>query len=239
MSKKIFLTGSSGNLGQKLLNQKTNFEILAPSSLEVNIFKLNDIETYLKKNKPQYILHAAGLSDPMIQHEKKITESIKKNIIGTANLCIAANKYNIKLIYTSTNFVYPGTKGNYSEKDALLPFNNYGWSKLGGECSVMMLKKHLIIRLCLAKTPYKHKFAFSNYITSFMSDIDVAKLIFNLIDQEGIINIGGKKQSAFNYAIFEGNKVVRKTLKKKNSLKIGSNTSINTVKLKKILKIKK
>ena len=52
-------------------------------------------------------------------------------------------------------------------------------------------------------------------ISVFMSDIDVAKLIFNLIDQEGIINIGGKKQSAFNYAIFEGNKVVRKTLKKK------------------------
>ena len=49
MPKKIFLTVSSGNLGQKLLNQKTNFEILAPSSLEVNIFKLNDIETYLKK----------------------------------------------------------------------------------------------------------------------------------------------------------------------------------------------
>jgi hypothetical protein len=62
--KKIFLTGSSGNLGQKLLNQKTNFEILAPSSLEVNIFKLNDIETYLKKNKPQYILHTAGLIRP-------------------------------------------------------------------------------------------------------------------------------------------------------------------------------
>jgi dTDP-4-dehydrorhamnose reductase len=77
----------------------------------------------------------------MIQHEKKITESIKKNIIGTANLCIAANKYNIKLIYTSTNFVYPGTKGNYSEKDALLPFNNYGWSKLGGECSCNDVKK--------------------------------------------------------------------------------------------------
>ena len=78
MPKKIFLTGSSGNLGQKLLNQKTNFKIMAPSSLEVNILKLNDIETYLKKNKPQYILHTAGLSDPMIQHEKKINESIKK-----------------------------------------------------------------------------------------------------------------------------------------------------------------
>ena len=71
----------------------------------------------------------------MTQYEKEINESIKKNIIGNVNLCIAANKYNIKLIYTSTNFVYPRTKGNYSEKDALLPFNNYGWSELREKCS--------------------------------------------------------------------------------------------------------
>ena len=75
MSKKIFLTGASGNLGKKILDQKTNFKILSPSSSEVNILKLNDIESYLKKNKPEYILHTAGLSDPMSQHEKKISES--------------------------------------------------------------------------------------------------------------------------------------------------------------------
>ena len=39
-------------------------------------------------------------------------------------------QHNIKLIYFSTNYVYPGTKGNYSEKDALLPVNNYAWSNL-------------------------------------------------------------------------------------------------------------
>ena len=65
-----------------------------------------------------------------------------------------------------------------------------------------------------------------------MFDIWVTKLIFNLIDQEGTTNIGRKSQSAFNYAIFEGNKVVRKPIKKK-SLKKDSNTSINAEKFKK------
>ena len=49
----------------------------------------------------------------------------------------------IKLIYLSTSYVYPGTKGNYNETDALLPFNNYAWSKLGGEAAVQMYKKFI------------------------------------------------------------------------------------------------
>ena len=238
MSKKIFLTGGSGNLGKKILNLKTKYKILHPSKLEVDILNLRKIESFIKKNKPKYILHLAGLSDPMAQHEKKKMESIKKNIIGTANLCLAAEKFKIKMIYTSTNFVYPGNNGNFSEEQPLLPFNNYGWSKLGGECSVMMLKKFLILRLCLAKTPFKHKFAFTNYITSFLSDHLVAEIILKLIDQKGIINIGGKKQSSYNFAINEGYKVIGKKLKKKNSYKIGKNTSINTNKLNKIIKLK-
>ena len=39
----------------------------------------------------------------------------------------------------STNFVYPGTKGNYKETDNLKPFNNYGWSKLEGRFSLQKL----------------------------------------------------------------------------------------------------
>ena len=52
-------------------------------------------------------------------------------------------KYKIKLIYFSTGYVYEGKKGNDSEKDSVKPFNNYGLSKLGGECAVQMYKnKH-------------------------------------------------------------------------------------------------
>ena len=73
-------------------------------------------------------------------HEKNITKSISTNIIGTANIVNACNKFKIKLIYFSTNYVYPGIKGNYSENDPLLPINNYAISKLGGECSVQLYK---------------------------------------------------------------------------------------------------
>ena len=78
----------------------------------------------------------AGLSRPMNLHVKDICKSIKLNIIGTANVVNVCNEFNIKLIYFSTGYVYEGKKGNYSEKDPVLPINNYAWSKLGGECAV-------------------------------------------------------------------------------------------------------
>ena len=57
-------------------------------------------------------------------HNKDINLSIDLNIIGTANLVKICNEKKIKIIFFSTSYVYPGKKGNYTEKDALLPWNN-------------------------------------------------------------------------------------------------------------------
>ena len=46
----------------------------------------------------------------MIEHEYNISKSIKLNIIGTSNIVIACKKFNIKLIYFSTSYIYPGKK---------------------------------------------------------------------------------------------------------------------------------
>ena len=53
-------------------------------------------------------------------HEKDIIKSIDLNIIGTYNIVKAASKSNIKVIYISTSYVYPG-KGDYSENDPVKP----------------------------------------------------------------------------------------------------------------------
>ena len=87
----------------------------------------------------------------MKMHDKNINRSIDLNIIGTSNLVKEAAKIGAKIIYLSTSYVYPGKKGNYSEEDALKPWNNYSWSKLGGECAVQMYKNSLILRLCMTK----------------------------------------------------------------------------------------
>ena len=57
-------------------------------------------------------------------YESNISKSIDLNIIGTANLVKICQKFKIKIIYFSTNYVYECTKGNYKEKDPVKPFNN-------------------------------------------------------------------------------------------------------------------
>ena len=93
----------------------------------------------------------------MSLHEKDIGKSIDINVIGTANLVKACNKKRIKIIYLSTSYLYPGKKGNYKESDPLLPWNNYGWSKLGAESVVQMYKNSLIIRACMTEKPFVHE----------------------------------------------------------------------------------
>ena len=65
------------------------------------------------------------------------------NVIGVINLVDEIKKYdkNIKLIHISSDGVYPSTKGNYSEKSKIGPYNLYCWSKYLSEIPVRTLKK--------------------------------------------------------------------------------------------------
>ncbi len=191
----------------------------------------NSIKKNLRKHKPKYILHLAGLSRPMKIHESNIEKSIKLNIIGTCNLVNEASKLGIKLIYLSTSYVYQGTKGNYKEEDAVKPWNNYSWSKLGGECAVQMYRNSLIIRLCMTEKPFVHKKAYANVKSNFIFQEDAAKIILKILNKKGIINVGGKSQSIYNFAK-KNNRSITKIYSKGEFPK---RTDMNLGKLKKIL----
>ena len=139
-NRKIVVTGGSGRFGSYLKKNTGKFKMFFPDKKKLNINNINSINKYLKKVKPFCIIHLAGLSRPMKMHDKEIPKSINLNIIGTANIVKVCESLKIKLIYFSTSYVYPGTKGNYKESDPLLPINNYAWSKFGGACAVQMYK---------------------------------------------------------------------------------------------------
>ena len=238
MKKRILVTGGSGRFGTVLKKLKSNYEMLFPSKTILDITNLRSIQKYIKLKKPNIVIHLAGLSRPMNIHDRKIKESINLNIIGTCNVTKACAEKNIKLIYFSTSYVYPGTKGNYMESDSLLPVNNYAWSKLGGECAVQLYKNSLILRLCMTEKPFVHKAAFYDVRNSFMYHEEVAKILLKLLHIKGILNVGGKSQSVYNFAKIENTKVKKIFLKKNKKIKMPINSSINIEKLKKILKIK-
>ena len=232
MRKKIIITGGDGRFANVLKNSNLNLNIKFPNKKQLNILNLNSIQKYIKKNKPNYLIHCAALSRPMNIHDKNISKSITINIIGTCNIVKICSELNIKLIYFSTGYVYEGKKGNYKEKDPVLPFNNYAWSKLGGECAVQMYKNSLILRLTMCEKPFVHKYAFSDIKTNFMFHEDIAKILPKLLNKKGVINVGGKIQSIYDFARKSGQKVKRSSGQKLYP----PNPSMNILKLKKILK---
>jgi len=238
MKKKILVTGGTGRFGSILKGLKTNYEIFFPSKTTLDITNFKSIQKYIKLKKPNIVIHLAGLSRPMNIHDRKIKESINLNIIGTCNVTKACAEKNIKLIYFSTSYVYPGTKGNYMESDSLLPVNNYAWSKLGGECAVQLYKNSLILRLSMTEKPFVHKAAFYDAKNSFIYHDEVAKILLKLLNEKGILNVGGKSQSVYNFAKIENPKVKKIFLKKNKKIKMPINSSINTEKMKKIIKNK-
>ena len=234
MKKKILVTGGNGRFAKILKENNNKLNLVFVSRKECNILNIKSIQKIFKKIKPNIIFHCAGLSRPMQIHEKNISKSIDLNIIGTANITKECEKNNIKLVYFSTGYVYQGVKGNYSELDPVKPFNNYGLSKLGGECAVSMYKNSLILRITMTEKPFLYKKAFSNLKTNFMFHEDLVKILHKIINQKGILNVGGKSQSVYSFANSK-NRPVKKIKLKKNSL-LPRNQTMNLKKLKKILR---
>jgi dTDP-4-dehydrorhamnose reductase len=233
---KILVTGGSGRFGEIFKEQSSQykFHFLFPKKKSFNILNLKVMENYIKKEKPKYLIHLAGLSRPMIMHEKNLTESIDKNIIGTANVTKVCSKYNIKLIYISTCYVYPGTKGNYKEHDPLLPNNNYAWSKLGGESSVQMYRNSLILRASITEKPFVHKEAFADFKTNFIFHEDLIDGIVKSINKKGVLNIGGKSQTVYQFAKKYNSKIKKIYAKKLFGKNAKINFSMNINKFKEI-----
>ena len=90
--------------------------------------------------------------------------------------------------------MFTRVRGNYCENDNLQPVNEYGWSKLGGECASHIYNNSLILRVCMNDDQFPHKSAFTNYITSFLKKTEAAKITLKLLNKFGVINIGGKNK---------------------------------------------
>ena len=234
-SKKILISGGNGEFAKELKKHNTNYEITAPSKKEMDVTDVNSLDYKIFSTQPDYFIHAGALTRPMSTHREKPELSIQTNIIGTSNVVLTCMKYNIKLIYLSTDYVYPGVDGNYSEESYLQPVNKYAWSKLGGECSVRLYDNHLILRMAVNKKPFPHPKALIDMKKSLMYIDDASKVVLELLDEKGTINIGGKSQSVYDF-VKESNPSVGKIyLDNINDVSMAKDCSMNVSKMKRLL----
>ncbi|HEY5298947.1 MAG TPA: SDR family oxidoreductase [Verrucomicrobiae bacterium] len=141
----IWITGANGLIGNYLV-QTAPPSFSRVRALTRNDFDLLDFKTVereFKKDQPQLVIHCAAITS-VAEAQKKSALAKKINVEATKLLAELAAK--IQFIFFSTDLVFDGRQGNYSEKDLPNPLHLYGETKVAVEEIVLRHPKHLIIR---------------------------------------------------------------------------------------------
>ncbi len=167
-SKKIVLiSGSNGLLGQKLssvyLKAETERVQLFASSrganrnpvlpdahyIEMDICNPVQVAEVFEKIRPHCLIHTAALTHvDECEINKKLCDQL--NVEAVATLLDIASRYNTHFIHLSTDFIFDGLHGPYTEDAEANPVSHYGWSKLKAENLVKQYTgKWTIIRTVL------------------------------------------------------------------------------------------
>lgn len=200
----MILVSGNGKLANELIQLSTvERPIISLSKKDMDITNEYIVSDVIKKyvvspNPPKYLIHTAALTKPMKINDLNPIDSLSVNIMGVGNVAKICKKYGIKFIYISTDFVYSG-KESFDENSSLLPTNNYGWSKLGGECVTRLIKNSLILRCGLCDIPFRHRVAFDDVYRSSITHKATASIILKLKDEVGVINIGGETMSVYDF----------------------------------------
>jgi dTDP-4-dehydrorhamnose reductase len=163
---KVLITGANGLLGQhltKLLLDK-NYQVVATSRGESRLpFEssgnftyhsmdiANAFDTYavMNREKPDVVVHAAAMTQ-VDECELQPEQCERINVQGTAQILTDAEAFSSHFIYISTDFVFDGEKGNYSEEEDTNPISFYGFTKLQAESMVQISDMPFaIVRTCL------------------------------------------------------------------------------------------
>ncbi len=145
---KCGITGSSGNLGKTFLKVNNKFRFI---KFNGNITKKKEVDTWIKKNEFDVILHFAAIV-PTDLVNKNYSKARKVNFIGTKYLVdsILKNKKKIKwFFFASTSHVYPVQPGKIKENFKTNPSSKYGKTKLLAENYVR--KKFKNLNFCIGR----------------------------------------------------------------------------------------
>ncbi|WP_158797807.1 SDR family oxidoreductase [Pedobacter sp. L105] len=146
--KTILVTGSNGLLGQKITSailDKKQFNLVATSK-GLNRFEVTDGYNYAEMDildpvqvrevivnyKPDAIIHTAALTN-VDKCEKEHALAHQLNVDAVNTLVSICEEFNIQLVHLSTDFIFDGANGPYSELDAPNPLSYYGETKLEAE----------------------------------------------------------------------------------------------------------
>ncbi len=147
---KVLVTGVTGQLGHDCVNEfmSRGVEVQGVSSKDFSLTDGAAVETYIREYAPDVVLHGAAYT-AVDKAEDEQEKCMAVNAEGTRHIAKACAEIGAKLIYISTDYVFPGEGEEPYEVDAVKgPRNVYGQSKLMGEQAVQeLLQKYFIVRI--------------------------------------------------------------------------------------------
>ena len=146
--KTVLITGSNGLLGQKLVQQlhaKPNYKLIATSKganrissiagfvyEQLDITDPDQVKNVFAKHQPDILINTAAMTNvDACEDDKK--GCWEMNVNAVEYLLAESEKYGTHFIHLSTDFVFDGENGPYSESDLPKPLSYYGESKFASE----------------------------------------------------------------------------------------------------------
>ncbi|MBU0580934.1 MAG: SDR family oxidoreductase [Candidatus Margulisbacteria bacterium] len=251
--KKILITGGTGYAGASLIASfQKSYDIFAcyhnsnpltkilnkDKWIKLDLASSSNIKKIVKEIKPEVLIHTAAIATINVC-DNNPKKAYRINVEGTKKL-LEECAPNTKFIYLSTDLVFDGIRGNYSEKDIPSPKHYYGETKYFAEQEIQKIDKNWVILRCAlmyGTSPSTHNTFFTNSINKikngeavtffldeyrtplFLNDLSLAieKIIKN--DAKGIFHVGGReKLSRLEFAkivaeVFSLNKSLIKSAK--------------------------
>lgn len=132
---KILITGANGMLANAVKEEFKSEEIVCTDVAELDITDEKNVNEFVAKVKPDYIINCAAYTavDKAEENEELV---YKINAMGPKNLAVVAKENDAVLVHISTDYVFGGDKPveeDYSEDDEKNPQAVYGTTKLAGE----------------------------------------------------------------------------------------------------------
>ena len=141
MRERILITGASGQLGNAVLKEFQDYEILAvdliPTAIQsqsiefksLDITKKDEVVSVIQSFKPEIILNLAAMTDvDACEENPELAEEINSNCLNSF-----LDEFQGTFVQISTDYVFNGEDGPYSETNQTDPINRYGRTKLNAE----------------------------------------------------------------------------------------------------------
>ena len=147
---KILVTGVGGQLGHDVCRVLAARNI-AHRGVDIAAFDITDVKAtqeYIMNYCPDAVIHCSAWT-AVDKAEDEIGKVRTVNTEGPRNIAAACKEIGAKMLYISTDYVFPGTGERFYEpEDPTGPLGAYGETKLGGELAVKeLLEKYFIVRI--------------------------------------------------------------------------------------------